>query len=351
MVTPPIGQCGEPRVGVRPLSVNTMKNKTMNPETLNNTSAPNEESAAAGRREFLKRLGFVGASGAAGLAALPSAAQAQQRRPRPTRPVAPPASTPGGLDLDLAVLNFALNLEYLEAEYYLYGVTGQGLEATGIGTDGIGQEGQVTVKANPKVNFQTAAFEDYANEIAIDEANHTRFLREVLGSAKVARPQINLRESFNTLGLALGMDSFDPFANEINFILGAFVFEDVGVTAYKGASPLISNKGFLEAAAGILAVEAYHSGSIRTVLFSQGTAVQDIANKISDVRASFDNQPQGAQRLDQGIRVNGMANIVPADANSIAFSRTTRQVLNIVYGGVNASSGLFFPQGMNGAIQ
>lgn len=173
----------------------------------------------------------------------------------------------------------------------------------------------------------------------------------MLGGAKVARPAINLRESFVALGDLIGVPNFDPFANEINFLLGAFIFEDVGVTAYKGASPLISNKGYLEAAAGILAVEAYHSGSIRTVLFSQGTAVQDLANAISSVRASLDNQPAGAPSLDQGIRRGGTANIVPADGNSLAFSRNTRQVLNIVYGGINATAGLFFPNGLNGAIK
>jgi hypothetical protein len=246
----------------------------------------------------------------------------------------------GSAQQDRDVLNFALNLEYLEAEYYLRGVTGAGLSAADAGT------GAGAVTGGTQVNFGTAAYRDYAEEIAADELAHVRFLRGALGSNAVARPAINFTAAFNAAAQAAGLgDSFDPFANEVNFLIGAFVFEDVGVTAYNGGATLLSNKSFLQAAAGILGVEAYHAGAIRTVLNMIGGNAVAAANAISDLRASVGGGKD--QGFDEGVG----ANIVPADANAIAFARTTREVLNIVYLNGDGNVGGFFPSGLNGNIR
>jgi len=283
------------------------------------------------RRAFLRTAGVAGL-GVVGSAALLGSGTT-------TAAAASPIS-------DGAVLNFALNLEYLEAEFYSHAVFGHGL-AAGM-TGGTGQLGGVT--GGHAVPFNSRKLKQYATEIAGDELSHVQFLRSALGSARVSRPQIDLQASFTAAAMAAGLikpgQTFDPFASDDNFLLGAFIFEDVGVTAYKGAAPLITNKTYLEAAAGILAVEAYHAGIVRTSLYDKGLTVQ--AGKISIARDSLD----GTTDLDQELtRSGGMANLVPTDANGVAFSRSTSQVLNIVYlTPKKVSKGGFFPAGVNGSI-
>ncbi|MYW90827.1 ferritin-like domain-containing protein [Amycolatopsis rubida] len=317
-----------------------------------NRSAENDQD----RRRFLRAagmtgLGVVGAGALGGLTAGTASASA--------RSAAPMAETAEAAQVsDGAVLNFALNLEYLEAEFYLHAVTGRGLPdslATGTGAQG-------GVTGGRAVRFESRTVRQYAQEIAGDEKDHVQFLRSALGGAAVSRPQIDLQSSFTAAAQAAGLvkkgHSFDAFACEENFLLAAYLFEDVGVTAYKGAAPLITNKTYLEAAAGILAVEAYHAGNIRSQLYDRrdgllGTGLfshdlREASVKLSDARDSLD----GPTDDDQGvIDDRGNANIVPADANGIAYSRSPGQVLNIVYlTSKAATSGGFFPKGVNGEV-
>jgi hypothetical protein len=280
------------------------------------------------RRTFLAGLG---ASAAGTAAATMVAGCGGSSAPATTTPVAV-----GITDAD--ILNFALNLEYLEAEYYLRAVTGSGLSSADIGTS----PGAVTGGA--QVTFTTPALKAYALEIANDELLHVRFLRSALGSAAVDRPTIDLTNSFNAAASAAGIGAaFNPFADENSFLVGAFVFEDVGVTAYHGAAGLLTDKTHLGAAAAIMSTEAYHAGEIRTLIAGLGAPYLTYANQISTLRATLGggNETQLSA-----------STIVAADTNSIAYDRTTSQVLHIVYaaGAGVVSSGGFFPKGLNGSI-
>lgn len=294
------------------------------------------------RRDFFLRMGGTAfLSGAAAVTG--SAANAQAAAPT-----------------DADILNFALNLEYLEAQFYSFASFGTGLNnnlLTGTGTQG-------AVTGGRAVPFQDEITRHYAREIAQDEIAHVQFLRTALGTAAVSQPALDIRggvagSAFSNAAVAAGLPAgFDPYANDDNFLLGAFIFEDVGVTAYKGAAALLTSKTFLAAAAGLLAVEAYHAGLVRTVLYGRGVqtpALRTNADAISNARDSLD----GASNIDQGISPSeglpvdaAASNIVPLDADGLAFSRTTGQVLNIVYLNKAAvTQGGFFPAGVNGTIR
>jgi hypothetical protein len=314
---------------------------------------------------------------------------------------------------DNDILNFALNLEYLEANFYYLAAFGTtidvgnaataaanapaiaingvvGNNAAGSTTGVVANSGVAGAPANStyKVPFVSPILAGYAVETAIEEGKHVSLLRSALGTSAVSQPAMNLTPAlFDTLaGLAnvpASLRPFNPYANEAYFLLGAYIFEDVGVTAYHGAAPLITGKTtILPVAAGIHAVEAYHAGLIRySIIVADAAATYAPAgtlNNVTGLLSAFRNSaaqakpqvpsnpldpnPDDYGTANQTVTLNSatpvaatqIVNAGPASSSApaIGFARSTGQVLNIVTAGGavtgSKATGGFFPSGLNG---
>ncbi|MDB5192214.1 MAG: hypothetical protein JWQ96_1777 [Segetibacter sp.] len=140
------------------------------------------------------------------------------------------------------ILNFALTLEYLEAEFYTMGVSAHGTLLAG----------------TPAIGALTV--------IRDDENKHVAFLRSAIGATAVAKPNFDF---------TAGGTFPNPFlpTNYDVFLALAQAFEDTGVRAYKGQAPnLMGNKTVLAAALGIHSVEARHASHIRQMRKARGAS-------------------------------------------------------------------------------
>ena len=282
---------------------------------------------------------------------------------------------------DADVLNFALNLEYLEANFYT--IATEGVTANKSAMNPItlpSGSAAVTYRSGAKVTFSSPFVEAYAYEIAQDERAHVTFLQKALGSegaTPVTQPQIDLQTPFTTLGTLIGAPTFDPFTTDFMFLLGAFIFEDVGVTAYHGGAPYITHRGLngdtvdnFTPAVQIHATEAQHAGIIRTSLYAvdagyfslgqgnpgmgQATA---LAIKIANLRAQLDGTGGTANPTDVGpiitqsqAQVGAYTQVTDAPPSFICPGRTPTQVLDVVYASPTTAKGGFYPMGLNGTI-
>ena len=148
------------------------------------------------------------------------------------------------------ILNFALTLEYLEAEFYK-----KGLEQS---------------------NLFPAEVRASIEKIYMHESEHVEFLKAAitsLGATPVKKPKFDF-----TGGQGSGMGPFaNVFSNSRTFINVAQTFEDTGVRAYKGqAGALQSNGDILTAALNIHSTEARHAAHIRLISRLYGSGVGDI---------------------------------------------------------------------------
>ncbi len=144
------------------------------------------------------------------------------------------------------VLNFALTLEYLEAEFY---------------TNIVGSPGYLT--ASPAAQKALAKIKD-------DENKHVAFLKSVLGPAAITKPSFDF-----TAGGGSGTGPFAGYLSNYTIQLAmAQTFEDTGVRAYKGQAPALQgNRTVLTKALEIHSVEARHASHIRQMRRAMNMAI------------------------------------------------------------------------------
>ena len=260
---------------------------------------------------LLNRRAFTTSLAAAGTLASAGALGCQNG----TVPLTSVATTPSVVD----VLNFALNLEYFEANFYTYVTTGGGLQSGAQGTN------PGTVAGGAKVSFVNPIVASVANQLANDEQEHVNLLRNAittLGGTPISMPTINLAP---TGAIAVTTDA--------TFLAAARQFETVGISAYAGgAQYLTSTIAGLTYAAQILHVEAQHEGFLRELCITLGVT--------SGAVDSQDIPPTSAT-------------VFNTNANGLNAVRTTSQVLQILFaspGAIGVNKGGYFPNGLNGNI-
>ncbi|MCL7989303.1 ferritin-like domain-containing protein [Sphingobacterium sp. lm-10] len=170
------------------------------------------------------------------------------------------------------VLNYALTLEYLEAEYYTIGASRAGLIPSGAARDAI-----ITIRDH--------------------EVAHVEFLKSVLQGNAVSKP---------TFDFTAGGAFANVFSDYDTFLALAQAFEDTGVRAYKGQAGILKgNRVVLTAALQIHSVEARHAAHVRSMRRARGGAAANQRPWItgandSGIGAAVDPVYAGEDNLIQG---------------------------------------------------
>ena len=164
---------------------------------------------------------------------------------------------------DIGILNFALLLEELEAAFYAAAIS----------------SGKITDSKEL----------DYLKALGDHEAAHVNFLRNVLGSDA----------SFETSDLSLNQQGVSALLTDRDKILNtAVTLEDLGVHAYNGAGPSLTNPTFILAAGSIVSVEGRHAAGVRGLLGRPATE-PDSDRLVSDANLNTDLNPFRGRAYDE----------------------------------------------------
>ncbi|KAJ4850583.1 hypothetical protein Tsubulata_017184 [Turnera subulata] len=262
---------------------------------------------------------------------------------------------------DRDLIQFAMNLEFFEAEYFLHGALGVGLDYF---------HPEYAMGGPPPYGAQKANLDPVTRKIieefGYQEIGHLRAIVQTVGG--FPRPLYNLsREQFaQVFDQAVGHKlhpPFDPYANSVNYLLSCYVIPYMGLVGYEGMIPNLDYYHTKKLVGGLMGVEAGQDAVLRTMLYKiafekvepYGITVADFTIGISKLRnelARCGIKDEGLfVPLELGAENRTESNILSADANSLTYGRLPSEIMRVVYGTGNESiPGGFLPEGGNGRI-
>lgn len=262
---------------------------------------------------------------------------------------------------DIDLLEFPLNLEFLEAEFFLFGALGYGLDRV---APNLTMGGPSPMGAR-RANLDTLT-RDIILQFGWQEVGHLRAIQSKVTG--FPRPLLDLSPSSfaNVVDLAFGRrlnPPFDPYANTLNFLLASYLVPYVGLTGYVGVSPKLKGAASKKLVAGLLGVESGQDAIIRALLYQRalgrvppyGITVAEFTNRISELRNRLGSTGLKDEGLVvppvQGAEGRVAGNVLAGDEHSLAFARTPEEILRIVYASGNENvAGGFYPNGAKGRI-
>ncbi|KAI6695744.1 hypothetical protein NL676_023454 [Syzygium grande] len=262
---------------------------------------------------------------------------------------------------DAELIHVAMNLEFLEAEFFLYGALGKGLDSIApyLALGGPPPTGGQRANLDPLV-------QRIIEEFGYEEVGHLRAIYTTVGGIQRPLIDISAHKFAMIVDEALGhklWPPFDPYLDTVNYLLASYLIPYVGLTGYVGTIPNLSKFTTKALVAGLLGVEAGQDAVIRTLLYERALekvvpydiTVAEFTNSFSILR----NELGMCGIKDEGIIVppalgaeqRTETNVLSANRSSLSYPRTPQEVLRVVYGtGDEHIPGGFFPDGANGEI-
>ncbi|XP_057753342.1 ferritin-like catalase Nec2 [Arachis stenosperma] len=262
---------------------------------------------------------------------------------------------------DIDMIELALNLEYLEAEFFLFGAEGYGLDVV---NPNLTEGGPSPIGG--KIADLSPLIKDIIFQFGLQEVGHLRAIKSTVRG--FSRPLLNISSEIfgqiinNAFGERL-KPPFDPYANDINYLIASYVIPYVGLNGYVGANPLLLSATAKALVAGLLGVESGQDAIIRGLLYERRdeivipykVSVTEFTNRISNLRNKLGREGIKDEGLvvpkELGAEGEVTGNILSANDYSLSYPRTPKEILRIVYGtGDEHVPGGFYPMGANGTI-